>query len=130
MLAPENATTREKARRKKAAAKTIRRNILFVNTFSGGEVETICALESIRYQMLLINEKRAANELKSENRLEMLTCPKGKERTKPYHDRFFFSIASLRYEKINKFEYIKHDIGGRYEECFIELDPFATRSHV
>jgi hypothetical protein len=38
----------EKNRRKgkkAAAAKTIRRNILFVNTFSGGEVETICAPE-------------------------------------------------------------------------------------
>lgn len=48
MLAPENATMREKKKRRKeekTAAETIRRNILFVNTFSGGEVEAICAPE-------------------------------------------------------------------------------------
>ena len=40
MLAPENATMREKRRKLATAVKTIRRNILFVNTFSGGEVES------------------------------------------------------------------------------------------
>jgi hypothetical protein len=66
-----------------------------------GKSKAICVpAEMLLYQMLLINKKgkrSAANEVKSENRLKKLTCPKGKERivffTKPYHD--FFSLLLL-----------------------------------
>lgn len=75
-----------------AAAKTIRQ----VTPFRVEKFELICAPESLGYQKQLINCGKSCKWIENrENRLEMLTCPKGKERTKPYHDCFFFSITYL-----------------------------------
>lgn len=73
-------------------------------------------------------ERYASGANERENRLKMLTCPKGKERISSLktisRSSFFTSTASLllRFQSESDpswFEYMELDIGGRYEECCV-----------